>query len=35
MDHAVQSLAWQSVMLTISGAFSFGPGTPPLFGGVL
>ncbi len=30
-----QSLAWQSVMLNISGTFAWGPGTPPLFGGVL
>ncbi len=30
-----QSLAWQSVMLTVAGTFAWGPGTPPLFGGVL
>ena len=30
-----QSLAYQSLLLSISGAFAWGPGTPPLFGGVL
>jgi len=30
-----QSLAYQSVMLTIAGSFAWGPGTAPLFGGVL
>ncbi len=30
-----QSMAYQSLLLTISGAFAWGPGTPPLFGGVL
>jgi len=30
-----QSMAYQSLLLSISGAFAWGPGTPPLFGGVL
>jgi hypothetical protein len=30
-----QSMAYQSLLLSVSGAFAWGPGTPPLFGGVL
>jgi len=31
----IANLARQAVILTISGTFAWGPGTPPLFGSVL
>jgi hypothetical protein len=32
---SVSDLAYQAVMLNVAGNFAWGPGTPPLFGGVL